>query len=106
MVDGLNFKDFVAFLSTFSAKASLRQKIELIYKVYDIDGKGKVTFKDLLEVLRDLTGSFMSDEQREQVVTKVLEEAGYTKDCSFSVEDFIQIIDHPGLKMEVEVPID
>ena len=28
MVDGLNFKDFVAFLSTFSAKASLRQKIE------------------------------------------------------------------------------
>ncbi|KAG2662300.1 calcineurin subunit B-like [Panicum virgatum] len=106
MVDGLNFKDFVAFLSTFSAKASLRQKIELIFKVYDIDGKGKVTFKDLLEVLLDLTGSFMSDEQREQVVTKVLEEAGYTKDCSFSVEDFIQIIDHPGLKMEVEVPID
>lgn len=28
MVDGLNFKDFVAFLSTFSAKASLQQKIE------------------------------------------------------------------------------
>jgi len=84
MVDGLNFKDFVAFLSTFSAKASLRQKIELIFKVYDIDGKGKVTFKDLLEVLHDLTGSFMSDQQREQVVTKVLEEAGYTKDCFFS----------------------
>ncbi|XP_066322840.1 uncharacterized protein [Miscanthus floridulus] len=106
MVDGLNFKDFVAFLSTFSAKASLRQKIELIFKVYDIDGKGKITFKDLLEVLRDLTGSFMSEEQREQVVTKVLEEAGYTRDCAFSLEDFIQIIDHPGLKMEVEVPID
>nr|CAB3451387.1 unnamed protein product [Digitaria exilis] len=125
MVDGLNFKDFVAFLSTFSAKASLRQKIEsVIFKVYDIDGKGKVTFKDLLEVLQDQTGSFMSDEQREdlrklssecdtnhidalqQVVTKVLEEAGYAKDYSFSVEDFIQIIDHPGLKMEVEVPID
>ncbi|KAF8689933.1 hypothetical protein HU200_041568 [Digitaria exilis] len=78
----------------------------VIFKVYDIDGKGKVTFKDLLEVLRDQTGSFMSDEQREQVVTKVLEEAGYAKDYSFSVEDFIQIIDHPGLKMEVEVPID
>ncbi|TVU27858.1 hypothetical protein EJB05_19359 [Eragrostis curvula] len=34
MVDGLNFKDFVAFLSTFSAKA-------MIFKVYDIDGKGE-----------------------------------------------------------------
>uniref|UniRef100_A0A0A9DV95 Calcineurin subunit B n=1 Tax=Arundo donax TaxID=35708 RepID=A0A0A9DV95_ARUDO len=106
MVDGLNFKDFVAFLSTFSAKASLWQKIELIFKVYDIDGKGRVTFKDLLEVLRDLTGPFMSEEQREQVLTKVLEEAGYTRDCTLSLDDFIQIIDHPGLKMEVEVPID
>jgi serine/threonine-protein phosphatase 2B regulatory subunit len=37
----------------------------LIFKVYDIDGKGKVTFKDLVEVLRDQTGSFMTEEQRE-----------------------------------------
>lgn len=39
----------------------------VIFKVYDIDGKGKVTFKDLLEVLRDLTGSFISEEQREVI---------------------------------------
>jgi serine/threonine-protein phosphatase 2B regulatory subunit len=106
MVDGLNFKDFVALFSTFSAKASPRQKFELIFKVYDVDGKGRLTFKDLLEVLRDLTGSFMSEQQREQVLTKVLEQAGYSRDCTLSLEDFIQIIDHPGLKMEVEVPVD
>lgn len=28
MVDGLNFKDFVAFLSVFSAKASMQQKVQ------------------------------------------------------------------------------
>lgn len=28
MVDGLNFKDFVAFLSAFSARASMQQKCE------------------------------------------------------------------------------
>ncbi|VAI18878.1 unnamed protein product [Triticum turgidum subsp. durum] len=106
MVDGLNFKEFVSFLSTFSARASLQQKIEFIFKVYDIDGKGKVSFKDLVEVLRDLTGSSMSEQQREQVLTKVLEEAGYTRDSTLSLEDFVTIIDHPGLKMEVEVPID
>jgi serine/threonine-protein phosphatase 2B regulatory subunit len=78
----------------------------LIFKVYDVDGKGRLTFKDLLEVLRDLTGSFMSEQQREQVLTKVLEQAGYSRDCTLSLEDFIQIIDHPGLKMEVEVPVD
>ncbi|XP_010906002.1 uncharacterized protein [Elaeis guineensis] len=106
MVDGLNFKDFVAFLSTFSSKATLEQKIELIFKVYDIDGKGKVTFKDLLEVLRDLTGSFMSEEQREKVLSQVLEEAGYSRNCSLLLEDFVKILGKPGLKMEVEVPVD
>lgn len=27
----------------------------------------------------------------QKVVTKVLEEAGYTRDCAFSLEDFIQV---------------
>ena len=31
MVDGLNFKDFVAFLSAFSGKATTQQKIECKY---------------------------------------------------------------------------
>ncbi|KAM7471662.1 hypothetical protein LguiA_009845 [Lonicera macranthoides] len=106
MVDGLNFKDFVSFLSAFSAKASVAQKIELIFKVYDSDYNGKVTFNDILEVLRDLTGSFMSDKQREEVLSQLLQEAGYSRESSLLLGDFIKILDKPGLKMEVEVPID
>ncbi|XP_074347833.1 uncharacterized protein LOC141686682 isoform X2 [Apium graveolens] len=71
MVDGLNFKDFAAFLAAFSAKASMKQKIERY--------NGKVTFNDILEVLQDLAGSFMSDDKREQVLNEVLKEAGYTR---------------------------
>lgn len=37
----------------------------VIFKVYDSDCNGKVTFDDIMEVLRDLTGSFISDKQRE-----------------------------------------
>ncbi|KAG6509971.1 calcineurin subunit B-like [Zingiber officinale] len=106
MVDGLNFKDFVAFLSAFSPQATPQQKVELIFKVYDVDGKGRVTFKDLLEVLRDLTGSFMSEEQREKVLGQVLEEAGYSRESSLYVEDFMKVLSKAGLKMEVEVPVD
>ncbi|KAK2982813.1 hypothetical protein RJ640_021303 [Escallonia rubra] len=106
MVDGLNFKDFVAFLSAFSAKASMRQKIELIFKVYDSDYNGKVTFNDILDVLRDLTGGFMTDKQREEVLSQVLQEAGYTKESSLLLDDFVKILDKPGLKMDVEIPVD
>ncbi|OAY52767.1 calcineurin subunit B [Manihot esculenta] len=106
MVDGLNFKDFVAFLSAFSAKASLEQKVGLIFKVYDTDGNGKVSFNDILEVLQDLSGSFMSDEQREKALCQVLKEAGYTRESYLMLNDFIKIFGHSGLKMEVEVPVD
>ncbi|XP_054785013.1 uncharacterized protein LOC129291583 [Prosopis cineraria] len=106
MVDGLNFKDFVAFLSAFSAKASAQQKIELIFKVYDSDRNGKVSFKDMLEVLKDLSGPFMSDEQREQVLNQVLKEAGYSKDSYLTLHDFIKVLGGSDLKMDVEVPVD
>ncbi|KAG8379785.1 hypothetical protein BUALT_Bualt07G0125500 [Buddleja alternifolia] len=106
MVDGLNFKDFVAFLSAFSAKATVPQKIEVIFKVYDSDCNGKVTFNDLIEVLLDLTGSFMSDKQREEVLSQLMREAGYTRESSLLLDDFIKILHHSGLKMEVEIPVD
>ncbi|PQM39029.1 calcineurin subunit B [Prunus yedoensis var. nudiflora] len=106
MVDGLNFKDFVAFLSAFSARASMQQKSELIFRVYDSDCNGKVSFNDILEVLRDLSGSFMSDEQREEVLTQVLQEAGYTRESYLTLDDFVKVLGSYGVKMEVEVPID
>ncbi|CAL8133064.1 unnamed protein product [Prunus armeniaca] len=106
MVDGLNFKDFVAFLSAFSARASMQQKSELIFKVYDSDCNGKVSFNDILEVLRDLSGSFMSDEQREKVLTQVLQEAGYARESYLTLDDFVKVLGSYGVKMEVEVPID
>ncbi|CAI0572388.1 unnamed protein product [Linum tenue] len=78
----------------------------VIFKVYDSDGNGKVSFNDILNVLRDLSGSFISDEQREQVLTQVLKEAGYTKECYLLLDDFIKVFGNSGLKMEVEVPVD
>ncbi|MBA0842348.1 hypothetical protein Goarm_002178 [Gossypium armourianum] len=91
MLDGLNFKEFVAFLSAFSPRATVQQKIEFIFKVYDSDGNGKVTFNDMLDVLHDLTGQFISEQQREQVLTKVLEEAGYTKESLLVMSDFVKL---------------
>ncbi|KAK7815709.1 calcineurin subunit b [Quercus suber] len=92
MLDGLNFKEFVAFLSAFSPRATLQQKVEFIFKVYDSDGNGKVTFSDMLEVLRDLSGQFISEQQREQVLTHVLEEAGYTKNSLLGLSDFMKVL--------------
>ncbi|KAL8493065.1 hypothetical protein ACS0TY_024325 [Phlomoides rotata] len=92
MLDGLNFKEFVAFLSAFSSRASLQHKVEFIFKVYDYNGHGKVTFNEMLDILRDLTGQFISEPQREKVLTQVLEEAGYHKDSFLVLADFMKVI--------------
>nr|GMC73492.1 calcineurin subunit B-like [Ipomoea batatas] len=78
----------------------------VIFKVYDSDGNGKVSFNNMTEVLQDLTGSFMSDKQREDVLRQVLHEAGYARDSLLLLNDFVKVFEHPGLKMEVEVPVD
>ncbi|KAJ1700388.1 hypothetical protein LUZ63_000167 [Rhynchospora breviuscula] len=106
MLDGLNFKEFVAFLSAFSPRTTRHQKIEFIFKVYDSDCNGKVTFDDILCILRDLSGSFMSEQQRQKVLMHVFQEAGYTPDSSLVFSDFMKIFGNSELKMEVEVPID
>ncbi|GJN16106.1 hypothetical protein PR202_gb03060 [Eleusine coracana subsp. coracana] len=106
MLDGLNFKEFVAFLSAFSPHTSLQQKIEFIFKVNDTDCNGKVAFEDILSILRDMTGSFMTEQQRQKVLMHVLEEAGFTEDSHFTVPDFMKILGNSDLKMEVEVPVD
>ncbi|KAG0466968.1 hypothetical protein HPP92_017966 [Vanilla planifolia] len=106
MLDGLNFKEFVAFLSAFSSRTTLQQKIEFIFKVYDLEFNGKVSFNDIMSVLRDLTGSFMTEQQRQKALTHVFEEAGFSQDTSLSVADFIKVLGSSDLKMEVEVPVD
>jgi serine/threonine-protein phosphatase 2B regulatory subunit len=65
-----------------------------------------VAFDDILSILRDLSGSFMTEQQRQKVLIHVLEEAGYTKDSNFTLPDFMKILDNSDVKMEVEVPID
>lgn len=106
MLEGLNFKEFIALLSAFSARATKDDKLKFIFRVYDTDGNGKVTSSDMLQVLRDLSGNFLTDEQRQSVLNQALEQAGYTVDSALTLLDFKQVLGKADLKMDVEVPVD
>lgn len=51
----------------------------VIFRVYDTDGNGKVTSSDMLQVLRDLSGNFLTDEQRQVRTSKPF----YNVMCSY-----------------------
>lgn len=62
------FASTIYFLShspLYSCKVFVSIFFVVIFKVYDLDGNGKVAFNDMLDVLRDLTGQFISEQQRE-----------------------------------------
>lgn len=66
----MNFIFLVQLLATkssFPMSADVLCKFlgAVIFKVYDYNGNGKVTFNEMLDILRDLTGQFISEPQRE-----------------------------------------
>lgn len=105
MLEGVNFKDFVQWLSAFSPRAALRDKAQLIFRVYDSDGDGRVSKSNILSVLSDLSGTFLSDSEREVVVVKALTEAGFSESDLLTEDDFCKVLG-THLKMEVEIPVD
>jgi len=106
MLEGLNFKEFLGLLSAFSARAAQADKLKFIFNVYDTDGDGKVTSSDMLQVLRDLSGNFLTDEQRQSILSRALKQSGYTVDSALTLQDFKEVLGTADLKMDVEVPVD
>lgn len=106
MLEGLNFKEFLGLLSVFSARAAQADKLKFIFNVYDTDGDGKVNSSDMLQVLRDLSGNFLTDEQRQSILSRALKQSGYTVDSALTLQDFKEVLGKADLKMDVEVPVD
>lgn len=106
MLEGLNFKEFLGLLSAFSARAAQADKLKFIFNVYDTDGDGKVNSSDMLQVLRDLSGNFLTDEQRQSILSRALKQSGYTVDSALTLQDFKEVLGKADLKMDVEVPVD
>lgn len=48
---GIDFKHFIATLSQLSPTAPREQKAKIAFTMYDVDGDGKISHKDLLDIL-------------------------------------------------------
>jgi len=86
----VDFKEFIEGLSIFSAKsgASREEKLQFIFKIYDMDGDGFLSNADLLKAVKVMVGRNLKDTQLQQVVDKVFQ--WNEKDCSelISFEEF------------------
>ncbi|GAQ86535.1 calcineurin subunit B [Klebsormidium nitens] len=102
--EGVNFKDFCGAMAAFSSRASMEKKLRFVFNVYDATGKGTIGREDMLQILRDMTGSFLTEEQRQRAVTRALEEAGFSQNPALTFSDFSKVMGTSSFSLEVEVP--
>lgn len=58
--------------------------------MYDSDCNGKVSFNDIMEVLRDFSGPFMSDDQREVFIIVNLSSVVTSKQILYFADTEVQ----------------
>lgn len=88
----VDFREFVRALAIFSPDVDKKEKLFFTFKMYDIDGDGKVSNRDLFRTLQIMVGSNLSDVQLQQIVDKTFIEADLDRDGYISFPEFEKIV--------------
>ena len=92
--DQIEFKEFIAALSTFSDKGNKEGKLRFAFQVYDVDGDGFISNGELFQVLKMMVGDNLDNVQLQQIVDKTILEADKDRDGRISFDEFVQMIEN------------
>ena len=88
----VDFQEFVQGLAIFSNDVDKREKLLFTFKMYDIDGDGKISNKDLFLTLQVMVGTNLNEVQLQQIVDKTFIEADLDRDGFISFAEFEKIV--------------
>ena len=88
----VDFREFVRALAIFSNDVEKREKLHFTFKMYDIDGDGKISNKDLFLTLQVMVGNNLTDVQLQQIVDKTFIEGDLNRDGYIDFAEFEKII--------------
>lgn len=83
----LDFNDFLQVVYALLPTRNARSELEEAFQLFDVDGTGKISFKNLKEVV-----SSMGEQLTEQEIIEIIAEADKTGDGEISLEEFIDLI--------------
>jgi len=88
----INFHRFVKVFSTFTDRATEKEKIKLAFQCYDVDGDGLVSRDDLSALLKLLVGSNIEDSTLSVIVERAMDSAsGSEKNRHLTLGDFERV---------------
>eukprot|EP00118_Oscarella_pearsei_P012215 m.88093 g.88093 ORF g.88093 m.88093 type:complete len:135 (+) comp36559_c0_seq6:230-634(+) len=101
----LYVKEYIQLMSLLSPRTPESEKLQKLFLVFDADGDGQLSDKDLFQALRMLLGQTQTQEHINQLVRGIL-----TKDdvcrTHLPIQEFVQYIPASEIaeKMTVDVP--
>jgi Ca2+-binding EF-hand superfamily protein len=83
----IDFNDFLKIIQELLPTRNPREELEEAFKLFDVDGTGRITFKNLKDVV---TG--MGEQLTEQEIIEIIAEADKTGEGDITLEEFIDLI--------------
>lgn len=91
--DSVNFRQFVSYLSVFGLNGTAEAKTDFAFRIYDVDGDGYVSERDLETVLKMMVGDNIEEDSLQRVVKKVFDDADKDRNGLISREEFGSAVD-------------
>lgn len=84
----INFRSFARGLSVLGSRAPVATRSEALFKIYDVDGDGRISEEDIRVVLRMATGSALSAAALNEVAAQTLRAGDKDGDGVISLDDW------------------
>merc|ERR1712194_418770 len=88
----IDFDEFMMMMTAKMGEKDLREEIIKAFRLFDDDETGRISFKNLKRVAKEL-GETMTDEELQEMV----DEADRDGDCEINEEEFLRIMKKTSL---------
>ncbi|KAJ3091011.1 hypothetical protein HK102_001965 [Quaeritorhiza haematococci] len=86
----IDFREFIEGLSIFM-KGTPEEKMELSFRLYDIDKSGSIEPKELIKIMGQMYSAFYNEDQTEKIkelVTRIFDDLDINGDGSLSLTEY------------------
>mmetsp|Transcript_18866 Transcript_18866/g.37057 ORF Transcript_18866/g.37057 Transcript_18866/m.37057 type:complete len:194 (-) Transcript_18866:493-1074(-) len=84
----INFRDFLGLLAVFRPRSDPKERLKVLFDVFDEDGQGLISRTDIVGVLKSMVGTHLSGEEIEGIVDAVVDDMDVDRDGRISFEEF------------------
>lgn len=87
----INFTEFIEGISQFTVNGNKEDKLNFVFKIYDLDQDGFISNKELFSVLKLMVGANLLDQQLQQIVDKTIRYNDKDFDGKISFQEFKEV---------------